>query len=145
MFTFLLIHQNIFKLEWYELETTTKMHTLVIDVFKTDIRSIKTSETCKGINNFLVFTSIVISQVTQEHIMHYAITIQGFGPKASRIASVYARDVRSRQNQSLEITKVSIELCFLKPSYLKEEWEMFNFLKTHNDVLTLWYVVYNWR
>lgn len=93
------------------------MHTLVIDVFKTDIRSIKTSETCKGINNFLVFTSIVISQVTQEHIMHYAITIQGFGPKASRIASVYARDVRSQQNQSLEITKVSIELCFLKPSY----------------------------
>lgn len=85
------------------------MHTLVIDVFKTDIRSIKTSETCKGINNFLVFTSIVISQVTQEHIMHYAITIQVFGPEASRIASVYVRDVRSRQNQSLEITKVSIE------------------------------------
>lgn len=53
--------------------------------------------------------------------MHYAITIQGFGPEASRIASVYARDVRSRQNQSLEITKVSIELYFLKPSYLKEE------------------------
>lgn len=52
--------------------------------------------------------------------MHYAITIQGFGPEASRIASVYARDVRSRQ-KSLEITKVSIELCFLKPSYLKEE------------------------
>lgn len=103
------------------------MHTLVIDVFKTDIRSIKTSETCKGINNLLVFTSIVISQVTQEHIMHYAITIQGFGPEASRIASVYARDVRSQQNQSLEITKVSIELCFLKPSYLKEEWEMFIF------------------
>lgn len=41
--------------------------------------------------------------------MHYAITIQVFGPEASRIASVYAMDVRSRQNQSLEITKVSIE------------------------------------
>lgn len=36
------------------------MYILVIDVFKIDICSIKISEICKGINNFLVFILIVI-------------------------------------------------------------------------------------
>lgn len=61
--------------------------------------------------------------------MYYAITIQCLRLEASHIASVYARDVSSRQNQSLEITKVSMELRFLKPSYLKEDGEMFHFKK----------------